>query len=84
MAQTKSNKTLKRFESANGVEKLVGKSYSYYLQLNVASASAVFCLCIQKAGAMYEKSEIFKPVRIQLKRGSCFRSNFSLIYNMLR
>ena len=33
---------------------------------HLASASAVFCLCTQKASAMRKKSGIFKPLRIQL------------------
>ena len=35
-----------------------------------------FSAIIEKAGAMCEKSGIFKPLRIQLKCRSCFRSNF--------
>ena len=49
-----------------------------------AFASAIFCFCIQKAGAMCKKSGIFKPLRIQLKCCSGFRSNFSAIYGMPR
>ena len=47
-----------------------------------ASGSAVFCLCIQKTGAMCEQSEIFKPLRIQQECRSCFCLNFSPIYDM--
>ena len=34
---------------------------------------------MQKTGAMCKKTGIFKPLRIQLKCRSCFRSNFSSI-----
>ena len=55
-----------------------------YQFTHFASASAIFCLCIQKAGAMCNKSGTFKPLRIQLKCRSGFRSNLSSIYGMPR
>ena len=42
----------------------------------------LFSSIIQKTGTMREKTGIFKPLRIQLKCCSCFRLNFSSIYDM--
>ena len=50
----------------------------------LASASAVFWLCIQKASVMCKKSGILKPLRIQLKCRSCFRLNFSSTHDIPR
>ena len=38
----------------------------------------------KKTGAMREKTGIFKPLRIQLKRLSCFRSNFTSCHDSPR
>ena len=53
--------------------------YEALLQCNLL---VLFSSIIQKTGAMCEKTGIFKPLRIQLKGRSCFRSKFSSIYDM--